>query len=226
MNWKDNFPKENRYFETENGILYKGDCIEIMKQFPEKSVDLILTDPPYGINKEYDIYKDTEENLINLIEQFMPEVLRIGKNALITSGIKNIHLYPKPYWILAWIYNATVDMGKYGFTLWQPILAYGKDPYLVNKKGRKLDIIKSSGVEKKLHKHPVPKPLKFWKKLLIRGSVFKDDLILDPFIGSGTTAIACEQLNRRWIGIEISKEYCEISKKRIIDETMQTKFIF
>ena len=49
MDWKDNFPKENRYYETENGILYHGDCIEIMDKFPEESVDLILTDPPHTI---------------------------------------------------------------------------------------------------------------------------------------------------------------------------------
>jgi len=52
MSWKDIFPKENRYFETENGILYCGDCLEIMKKFPEESVDLVLTDPPYGVREK------------------------------------------------------------------------------------------------------------------------------------------------------------------------------
>ena len=52
MNWKDKFPKENIYFETENGILYKGDCLEIMKHIPDNSIDLILTDPPFGIDKD------------------------------------------------------------------------------------------------------------------------------------------------------------------------------
>ena len=46
--WKDDFPKENRYFETENGILYCGDCLEVMKEFPKNSIDLVLADPPYG----------------------------------------------------------------------------------------------------------------------------------------------------------------------------------
>ena len=48
MSWKDIFPKENRYFETKNGILYCGDCLEIMKKFPEKVFDTIIADPPYG----------------------------------------------------------------------------------------------------------------------------------------------------------------------------------
>ena len=48
-------------------------------------------------------------------------------------------------------------------------------------------------------------------------------IILDPFLGSGTTALACEKLNRRWIGIEISEKYCEIAKKRIEEYTSQLK---
>lgn len=47
----------------------------------------------------------------------------------------------------------------------------------------------------------------------------EDDLVLDPFLGSGTTAVACERLNRRWIGIEISEEYCKIAKERILKES-------
>lgn len=72
-------------------------------------------------------------------------------------------------------------------------------------------------------KHPNEKPLALILKLITCGSE-KGDLILDPFLGSGTTAIACERLNRRWIGIEISKEYCEIAKKRISKETRQLRF--
>ena len=51
MNWKDKFPKENRIFETENGILYKGDCLNIMSNFPKQSIDTIITDLPYGVTQ-------------------------------------------------------------------------------------------------------------------------------------------------------------------------------
>ncbi len=63
MNWKDELPKESRYFETENGILYCGDCLEIMKNFSENSVDLVLTDPPYQISREHNF--DTMEDRKN-----------------------------------------------------------------------------------------------------------------------------------------------------------------
>ena len=52
MSWKDKFPKENRYFETDNGILYCGDCLEVLPLIPGESVDLILTDPPYMISQK------------------------------------------------------------------------------------------------------------------------------------------------------------------------------
>jgi DNA modification methylase len=50
MSWKNNFPQQNRYFETNNGILYKGDCLEIMKEFPDESINLVVTSPPYNVN--------------------------------------------------------------------------------------------------------------------------------------------------------------------------------
>jgi len=70
--------------------------------------------------------------------------------------------------------------------------------------------------------HPTQKPLKLFMHLLEIHSN-KNDLILDPFLGSGTTAVACEKLNRRWIGIEMNPEYIEIAKKRIEEETKQGK---
>ena len=61
------------------------------------------------------------------------------------------------------------------------------------------------------------------KNLVLRGTVSEGQIVLDPFIGSGTTAIACEALGRKWIGIEISEKYCEIAAKRIEAEYKQRK---
>jgi site-specific DNA-methyltransferase (adenine-specific) len=76
--------------------------------------------------------------------------------------------------------------------------------------------------EKGSSAHPTQKPIKLIEKLIdvhtdIEGTV------LDPFLGSGTTAVACEKLGRRWIGIEISEKYCEIAKQRIKSEYEQYK---
>ena len=76
-------------------------------------------------------------------------------------------------------------------------------------------------IEKKPN-HPAPFPIRLAVKVVKSASVY-NDIISDPFMGSGTTAIACEQLGRRWIGIEISEKYCEISAKRIERERQQLK---
>ena len=71
--------------------------------------------------------------------------------------------------------------------------------------------------------HPTEKPEKLISHIIIVNTN-EEDIVLDPFLGSGTTAVACEKLNRRWIGIEISEEYCKIAKKRIEEEARQLKF--
>jgi DNA modification methylase len=88
--------------------------------------------------------------------------------------------------------------------------------------GSRPDSIHVSSVEDtKYIQHPCPKPLNIWSKLLIRGSVKESDIILDMFMGSGTTAIACIRNRRKWIGIEMSKKYCDIVVERVKDEERQ-----
>ena len=74
--------------------------------------------------------------------------------------------------------------------------------------------------DKNIYKHPTIKPLDFTKKL-VRNSSKKDDIVLDPFMGSGTTGQACKELERDFIGIEISKEYFKIAKNRIENTKIQ-----
>lgn len=190
------------------------DCLEGMREMPDKSVDLVLTDPPYGIGECYTSYDDTQENLKDLISKAMPEILRVSKVALITTGTKNIYLYPKPDWVLAWVSSAGVGCGPWGFCCWQPILAYGKDPYLKNGMGSRPDIFQSNEPAPKTN-HPCPKPVSLWSEILMRGSVFESDIILDPFIGSGTTAIAAIRNGRKFIGFEKEPSYFEKAEIRI-----------
>ena len=143
-----------------------GDCIELMKLIPDNSIDLCLTDFPYGVNLEYDNYIDTQENLKDLIKEAMPEILRISKRTLITCGQDNIWLYPKSDWILAWVNSAGANQNRWGFTCWQPILAYGKDVFRENCLGARPDIIIHNEQSEQFD-HICPKPIGFWKKLLL-----------------------------------------------------------
>ena len=199
--------------------IIQGDCLEVMRGFADKSFDLVLTDPPYGVGIEYGSFEDTQENLRILISKAMPEILRVSKRVLLTTGQDNIWHYPKADWILAWVNSAGANQNRWGFTCWQPILAYGKDPYRENNMGARPDIIRFNGASEKSD-HPVPKPLEFWKLLLARGSVKESDTILDPFMGSGTTLVAAKYLNRNATGIEISPKYCEIARTRLAQESL------
>ena len=180
---------------------------------------LCLTDPPYGIGdtasdkNNYDVYDDSKENLITLINKFLPIAKSISSVILITPGNMNHRLYPAPTWTMAWVTPAGTGRGPWGFCCWQPILAYGKDPYLSNGLGSRQDMVNKTESAEKLG-HPCSKPIKVWSWLLERGSINKNDIIFDSFGGSGTTLIACESLGRQARLMEISPRYCDLIVKR------------
>jgi DNA modification methylase len=202
--------------------IYNMDCLEGMRELPDKSVDLVLTDFPYGIDEKYSGYNDTQENLITLISKAIPEIRRISKVSLITVGTKNLFLYPKPDWTLAWVSTAGVGCGSWGFCCWHPILAYGKDPYLKNGMGSRPDIFVSNEMAPE-NNHPCPKPVFLWTDILLRGSVFESDVICDPFVGSGTTAVVAIRTGRRFIGFEKEPTYFDAAQIRIKKAQSQKK---
>jgi len=206
------------YYERNGITIYCGDCREILPQLTNK-VDLVLTDFPYGNGTNYDGYQDTPENLQALIQETMLLILSKSKRALITCGVANITKYPEPDWILAWGTPAGSGCSKWGFCCWQPILTYGPDPYLAAGLGRRPDLLIKTETAEKLG-HPCSKPIDLWEMVMLRGSIEQTDLILDPFMGSGTTLIAAKKLGRKCIGIEISEKYCAIAVKRLSQEVM------
>ena len=243
MNWKDKFPKEHKYFETENGILYHGDCLDIMKQIPKESIDLVLTDPPYGyieVDRKIGLkYKDIKEFLDWYKTRFI-EIKNIMKQTSILATFCNYKTNYKIRLILneifkednflnelVWCYGAGAYSKEIPFNpKHDTIYVYSKsNNYKFNKQSK---IVKSwlqiksiadkSGYlsvdDENRTLTPYQKPIKLIK-LLVDKLSFEKNVIFDPFLGSGTTAVACEQLNRRWIGIELQKEHCKIIKERL-----------
>ena len=204
------------------------DCLEGMKQLPNKCIDLVLTDPPYGIGEasgsigkkrgknKYDEYDDTIENFMTIVLPAIKECIRVSKRMIVTPGAKNFMLYPPPDAFGCMYQPSAGGMNKWGFADSQPIFYYGKDPRIGLTMSRNSFIVTESarGIN-----HPCPKPLEFWGKLLIKGSL-ENELVLDPFMGSGTTARACKDLGRNFIGFEISAKYCEIANKRLQQELL------
>jgi site-specific DNA-methyltransferase (adenine-specific) len=196
--------------------IYHGDCREVL---PELGIyDLVLTDPPYGVGLEYDGYEDSERNLREVVLMAFPLIRASGVVTLLTPGIRNERLYPIPDWTLAWFYGQAYNC-PWGFNAWQPILAYGKDPYLRESSGGRADAV-NMVCSTPVDGHPCPKPVKFWTWLMMRGASRPTDRILDPFLGSGTTLVCAKLLSHAAIGIEQSERYCEIAAKRLSQGTL------
>lgn len=103
--------------------------------------------------------------------------------------------------------------------MWEPILFYGKPPKPL-KHDAWTQLVSFRERENGAGDHPCPKTLAFWKKLM-KDTSDDGDLILDPFMGSGTTLRAAKDLGRRAIGIEINEAYAEIAANRLRQEVLQ-----
>jgi hypothetical protein len=186
-----------------------------------KKADLCLADPPYGIGgtvskkNKYSLYDDTKENLIKVIGGFLPLAQTISQLTVLTPGNGNVRLYPNETWMMAWFMAAGSGRGPWGFCCWQPILCYGADPKLKNGLGCHPDAVGGLAQMEQLD-HPCAKPMKFWGWLMERVSA-DGQLVYDPFLGSGTTLIAAEKLNRTCYGMEIDPKYCDVIIKRYCD---------
>ncbi len=198
------------------------DCMEYMATLPDKAFDLCITDPPYGVSLGYNTYDDSVENTKNFIKAFMPELLRISKRVVLTPGVKLLYEYPKPDWVGSWFTPAGIGVGSHGFCCWQPILIYGKD--LNSRKGSLPDSFEWTGSsDKDAAFHPVPKPVRLWKKIFKRWAHETDVTVFDPFLGSGTSAIVAAQMNLDFVGCEIDKDYYDAAVKRFEIYKMQQK---
>ena len=206
--------------------LHNIDCIEYMATLPDKSFDLVLTDPPYGLGIEYNSFNDTEENVSDLAALWLPEARRISHNVAFTCGTDRMHLYDPPNWVYAWYTPQGVGSTSYGFQCWQPIMYYGRDVMLANRKGRRSDVItwSSQTPDKSGGFHPCPKPVEFFEKCLSRFAVdgFK---VFDPFLGSGSSAIAAHNMGFDLVGCELDKEYYDAACKRLADHQKQLRLI-
>jgi len=189
-----------------------------------EKADLCLTDPPYGAGIEYATHEDTQDSLMKIIAGFFPIAKQNSALIAITSGINNMWHYERPDWTLCWFYAAGTGRTPWGFSAWQPVMVWGKDPKLSSGEGAHPDgfnwpMTKADSDERKQIMHVCPKPVSSWAKWIERLSSENTQLILDPFLGSGTTLIAAEKLNRTCYGIEIDPKYCDVIIKRYCDYT-------
>lgn len=199
----------------EVSTLILGDCIEKMKAMPFQSVDLILTDPPYGVGLKYDVYNDTVENWEKLMCNFIPSAQKVSKMVIFPScQIKRLpffYTHFPPDWLICWYKGSTGCASYIGFNDWEALVVYGR----TRNRLYMHDYMKIPNTEKMgNYGHPCPKPLA-WAEWIIERATKENDIVLDPFCGSGTVGVACKKLGRRFVGIDISKDYLESAFNRI-----------
>lgn len=243
--------------------LYNGDCLEVMKQLPNESVDLVVIDPPYEFTnaygggafgskqrKHHEEYNSLYYEKPKKNESFLDKCKREQRNELrfISKGfdfeildelirlMKKINIY---IWcsklqvskLLKYFEDkgCNIDILTWHKTNPTPTMnnTYANDTeYLIfaREKGvrvygtyhtkRKYYVTPTNVKDKKLYKHPTIKPLHIIKNLIINSSL-ENDVVLDCFMGSGTTGVGSKELNRKFIGIEIDEKYFNIAKERI-----------
>jgi len=209
----------------------QGDCLEVMRGMPDGSVDLVVTDPPYKVSQNYGSGVDAD-NLVNVskILLLFPEISRVLKpnrfavifydNRILPFLFEASRNTPLIYRKQIFLYrrwgNAHRWVGWMQCT--DPVCFFVNGqgaPFTPKIKSRvKHDCYIKSSPESEGTGHPAQKPLEIVEDILSWCSD-NNETILDPFLGSGTTAVAAKRLGRRYIGIEIEAEYCEIARKRL-----------
>lgn len=218
-------------------VIYNEDCIEGMKAIPDESIDLIVTDPPYLMNYKTNRRKNKEHKFCttiknddnpDLIRDYINECYRVMKNDTACYMFCNINK----------VDVFKINLEKAGFNIKNMIIwvknvhtagdlvaQYGKKYeilFYVNKgrcpirNGRIADVWEFPRVSGKIQVHQNQKPVELIKQCIEKSSNL-GDIVYDGFMGSGTTAIACLETGRHYIGYELDPEYFEIAEQRISD---------
>ncbi len=199
------------YYQSDDGrvTLYCGDCLTVMPTLEAGSVDCVVTDPPYGLKErmnggtwgaatKYAALREWD----NPVEASELLCMIGNREAIVWGG--NYFGLPKSRCWLVWDKTNAVP------TMADVELAWTN----LDRPAKRF----SWGVGRHDTGHPTQKPLPLmvWCLGFVQGQT-----ILDPFMGSGTTGVACVKTGRRFIGVEISEDYVEIAKKRIVDAMAQ-----
>lgn len=214
------------YYE-ENGItIYHGDCREILPSLPV--VDLVLTDPPYNVAKDYGAASSDslrpEEWLAFMRDVFTAtyDLSTDGAHLLATFPLKTLPLSlncVERYswkWPLFWHKSNAMLFSPAGICRMDLAGWWVKGAAEMPHKASDT-YVKALIPQPESDGHPCPKSVHFFRWLLNR---FDSTLILDPFVGSGTTLRAAKDLGRKAIGIEIEEKYCEIAANRLRQEVL------
>ena len=204
--------------ESITNQIINDDCMNVLKQLPDKCIDLVLTDPPYGIIKEISIQStkgvgDAHRWDLKPTKEYFDEIFRVSKNQIIWGYQYFISNFPENKGVIFWDkkngenFMSDGELAYNSCTNAVRIFRYakiGRDNY------------------EPIRLHPTQKPLQLFKWCIGKFSK-ENDLILDCFSGSGTTAVACHNLKRRFICIEKDYDYWKASIERLENAQAQMR---
>jgi len=191
-----------------NISIYNGDCMDLLKQTPDKYYDLCIVDPPYGIGDKFKGGKTGKMNFNEVVEkdwdkvppmEYWQELLRVSKNQIVWGG--NYFPLPPTRCFIVWDKQISED-----FSLAMAELAWTSFDKLA--KIFKMPTPKDGKI------HPTQKPVMLYKWLL-QNYAKEGDKILDTHFGSLSIGIACHDLGFDLTAIELDKDYYEAGKKRL-----------
>jgi len=229
-----------------------GDCLEIMKQMPDKCVDLILCDLPYGTTQcRWDSILPFDElwKQYERVSKKQAHIVLTSSQPFTTKLINSNMCNFKYSWVWDKGSSGNIFLAKYqpmkvtedicvfygSFETYYPIKVKGNPRRMINN-GMKnsafgdfavfvgtisternpVNLIYFPNTDRKNIQHPTQKPINLFL-YLIQTYTLKNAIVLDNCMGSGTTAVACKELSRNFIGIEINQEYCDIATKRLFN---------
>jgi DNA modification methylase len=208
--------------------LYNGDCLEVMKELQDDSVDLVLTDIPYGeVNRKSSGLRNLDKGLADVVDfnigGMVDELVRICKGTIyIFCGIDQISDITKRMKG----HKLSTRLGQWektnpspmnGTRVWlsgSEFCVVGRKPKATFNEHCKKPIWKYPVGRNKLH--PTQKPQALNERLILASSN-ESDVVFDPFMGSGTAGAACANLGRKFIGIEKDPEYFKVAQQRIAE---------
>lgn len=202
--------------------IHNMDCLEFMKTVPDNFFDLVLTDPPYGIGMDGKVgingagkakeYQNKDWDKTTPDKEVFDEIIRISKNQIIFGA--NHFIDKIPYASSCWLFwdkdnkESFFADGELAWTNFKTAVR--------NYKFRWNGMLQQDMANKEERHHPTQKPVELFK-MILRDYAIKNDYktIYDPFMGSGTTALACKSLGLDYVGCELDKDYYEIILKRL-----------
>ncbi len=211
------------YYKTDLGTIYHGDCCKILPTLGH--FNILFTDIPFGVDLKYAEYKD--ERKIEIYKENCNDWFRAFKGAadlyIVKAPTKNMHIV-LPAFAEHLPYTWTIIQHSPNATTHSPFNLSLYTQYLIAIEGKlkkrpNCDVFKNTRNNLKTD-HPAEMPTQPVKELLLMFGADEETTVVDPFLGSGTTAEACEKFGIPWVGIEMTEEYCEMAKKRtkLIDD--------